>query len=240
MKSTISKAALAVLGCSWVVSAQAVDFDVKVTNLTHGMYLSPVLVATHPAASSVYSLGSAASNNMKAMAEGGDSSGLQTELIGAGSDTPQILNGTVNNKIPPGGDAEQLGLSSSPGNDRITVVTKLMPTNDGFAALNAIILPTEPGRYVYKMDAFDAGSEANDELMVVGGNTVGVQGIEPDPDITTTGTGGTGASGSDNNATIHTHRGVLGDSNSTGGSSDLDNTIHRWLNPVARVIITVN
>lgn len=36
---------------------------------------------------------------------------------------------------------------------------------------------------------------------------------------------------------IHIHRGIVG--NAAGGPSALDNTVYRWLNPVARVVLTV-
>jgi hypothetical protein len=32
---------------------------------------------------------------------------------------------------------------------------------------------------------------------------------------------------------------VLGDDNATGGKSDINNMTQRWLNPVARLVITV-
>ena len=38
---------------------------------------------------------------------------------------------------------------------------------------------------------------------------------------------------------VHVHRGVLGDTDPYASMSDLDNRIHRWQNPVARVTITV-
>ena len=38
---------------------------------------------------------------------------------------------------------------------------------------------------------------------------------------------------------VHVHRNVLGDADATGGVSDIDSTVHRWLNPVARVTITL-
>jgi hypothetical protein len=38
---------------------------------------------------------------------------------------------------------------------------------------------------------------------------------------------------------VHVHRGIVGDHNLEGGLSDLDSGIHRWLNPVAEVIIEV-
>ncbi len=49
-----------------------------------------------------------------------------------------------------------------------------------------------------------------------------------------------GVAGVDSTDRIHVHRGAIGDDNSTAGNSDLNNTIHRWLNPVARVTVVVN
>lgn len=54
------------------------------------------------------------------------------------------------------------------------------------------------------------------------------------------GTNGTGASDTDANPNVHIHRGSLGDTDAAGGNSDLDSRVHRWLNPVVRVTITVN
>jgi hypothetical protein len=39
---------------------------------------------------------------------------------------------------------------------------------------------------------------------------------------------------------VHIHRGVLGDDDPSGGASDLDSTAHRWLNPVAKLVIEVH
>jgi hypothetical protein len=33
---------------------------------------------------------------------------------------------------------------------------------------------------------------------------------------------------------------VLGDTDPSGGVSDLDSRIHRWLNPVAKLVLTIN
>jgi len=51
------------------------------------------------------------------------------------------------------------------------------------------------------------------------------------------GTGGSGI-GAIAEGFVHIHRNVLGDADPTGGASDMDKTVHRWLNPVARVTIS--
>ena len=115
----------------------------------------------------------------------------------------------------------------------------LLPTNDGFVGLDALPIPQTPGVYVYTLNAYDAGTEANDEVVVGGaGGAPGTPGIPADPGGHA-GTNGTGAAGADDNSTVHIHRGVLGDGNASGGISDLDSSRHRWLNPVARLVIEV-
>lgn len=240
MKSIGYKTAAAVIGASLCAAAQAVDFDVTVTNLTHGMYLGPILVAAHAQGAGVFSPGSAASTNMITLAENGDVSGLNTDFISAGADTTTLTGSVGGNKLGPGESVSQASFISGAGNDRLSILCKLMPTNDGFAAVTSIVIPTDPGRYVFNLVAYDAGSEANDELVTVNGATVDQPGIGFDANVPTdTGASG-GASGADGNTTIHVHRGALGDDNPTGGTSDLDVTRHRWLNPVARVIVDVN
>ena len=113
----------------------------------------------------------------------------------------------------------------------------MLPTNDAFAGLNAIEIPVEPGTYTYNLSAYDAGTEANDEL-ITGGGAPGAAGIPADPGGLT-GTGGTGAAGADANPNVHIHRNALGDTDNVAGPSDLDSRVPRWLNPVVRVVVTV-
>ena len=98
-------------------------------------------------------------------------------------------------------------------------------------------IPEEAGTYVWHLNAYDAGTEANDEQLT-GGGAPGAAGIPADPGGQA-GTNGTGVAAADTNPNVHIHRNVLGDTDPTGGESDLDSTVHRWLNPVVRVIVTV-
>jgi hypothetical protein len=72
-----------------------------------------------------------------------------------------------------------------------------------------------------------------------GGGAPGVPGIPADPSGFA-GTGGSGVTTTELNSTVHIHRGVVGDLDPAGGASDLDSGLHRWLNPVARVVYQVN
>ena len=229
MGVAISAAALIMSG-----SALAADINVRIVNLTNGVFNTPFLVAAHTDDSSLFSTGSAASASLQMMAEGGDLSGLEADLTAIGA---TMVSNPAAGLLPPGMETETDLNTDGTANVRLSVVAMLLPTNDAFVGLNAITIPTMPGVYSYDVPAYDAGTEANDEL-VTGGGAPGVAGIPADPGAVA-GTGGSGAATADNNPNVHIHRNTLGDTDATGGTSDLDSRVHRWLNPVARVIVTV-
>jgi hypothetical protein len=215
-------------------TASATDFNVRITNLSNGIYFTPFLVAAHPEGSSLFATGQPASANLQAMAEGGDISGLVADLQGLGA---TIAANPAGGLLAPASETDVDLNTDGTSNDRLSIVAMLLPTNDAFAGLNAITIPTDPGTYVFDVPAYDAGTEANDEL-ITGGGAPGAAGIPADPGGLG-GTGGSGAATADANPNVHIHRGTLGDLNPTGGTSDLDSSVHRWLNPVIRVVITV-
>lgn len=210
------------------------DIHVSITNLTNGIYFTPLLVAAHDADTHLFQVGQAASPNLQAMAEGGDISGLINDLEAAGSTYEADPAGGV---LAPGKSAA--ATLKIPGSKRrhLSIVAMLLPTNDGFVGLDAVDIPNNRGSYTFNLNGYDAGTEANDEI-VNGGGTPGVAGIPADPGGNN-GANGSGVAGADHNATVHIHRGVLGDTRPNGGASDLDSRVHRWLNPVARVIVTI-
>ena len=73
------------------LSALASDrhMSVEVTNLTNGIYFTPLLVSAHNAHTHMFHAGTAASASLQAMAEGGDLSGLLTDVGGADADTSE-------------------------------------------------------------------------------------------------------------------------------------------------------
>ena len=119
-------------------------------------------------------------------------------------------------------------LSNSSGNDYLSVAAMMLPTNDGFIGLDSWEIPTEAGTYTVYLNAYDAGTEANDEIIANIPNPIGI-----------TATGASGVTEDISNANVHIHPGVLGDDDEEGGISDLDSSAHRWLNPVAKLTIVV-
>jgi hypothetical protein len=119
----------------------------------------------------------------------------------------------------------------------LSLVARLMPTNDGFVGMDSQQLP-QNGTMVVYLNAYDAGTENNDEIVTEDACVVGEQGIPPYPGENT-GTNATGIDAQDPNTTVHIHPGIIGDLDPEGGISDLSTSAHKWNNPVARVEITV-
>jgi len=231
MKSTLTKLALtsALLMSS---SLMALEIDVKITNLTNGINFTPLLVSAHNTDSKMFMAGSAASANLQAMAEGGAIAGLVSDLNTANADVVENPKGGL---LAPG-ESITTSLSTTDGNDYLSIVAMMLPTNDGFVAMNGVKIPTTPGTYKYALNAHDAGTEANDEI-INGAGAPDTAGVPAAPDAS----GGTGATGisTTKEGFVHIHRGNVGDMDTTGGQSDLNAATHRFLNPVASVIITV-
>ncbi len=215
-------------------TAIATDFNVRIVNLTNGFWFTPLLVTAHPDGTSLFSAGQPASASLQAMAEGGDFAGLVTDMQGMGA---TLAENPANGLLAPATSTNADLNTDGTSNALLSVVAMMLPTNDAFIGLNSVPIPTTPGTYMFDVPAYDAGTEANDEL-ITGGGAPGVAGIPADPGGAA-GVGGSGAATADANPNVHIHRNALGDTNATGGISDLDSRVHRWLNPVARVIVTV-
>ncbi len=234
MKTTLSAALLAASFAA-VPTANAVDFDVQITNLTNSIYFTPFLAAAHPVSNNLFTVGQPASASLQAMAEGGDIAGLEADMMTAGA---TVVSNPAGGILAPANSTSFNMNTDGSSNDRLSIVAMLLPTNDAFVALNGIEIPATAGTYTFNVPAYDAGTEANDELLT-GGGAPGTPGMPGDPSGLA-GTGGTGAALVDANTNVHIHRGSLGDTDAVGGTSDLDSRVHRWLNPVIRVTVTVN
>lgn len=249
-------------------AAHAIQIDVSITNLTHAQTFTPRLVIAHDATYDAFEPGVVASSALEWLAEAGVIDDEQNPASNGANFEAELGPVDTDNGFNTwhrfGGTLEPSATLSYPFDTMdkpyLSLLTMLIPTNDAFAGLDSILIPTEPGTYTYTLNAYDAGSELNDELNstrtdlteegtgnALGGFGVpGVAGVGASP--VAVGVGGTGVgttvtdSGEVTDGTdgpVHIHRGILGDTSATGGVSDLDSSAHRWLNPVARVTITV-
>ena len=200
-------------------AALAQTIDVKITNLTQGMHFTPLLVSAHTDASDVFEVGTTASTGLATMAEGGDISGL---VAASAAGTVNVENPAMG-FLAPANSTMVMDMDTA-ANDRLSIVGMVLPTNDGFVGLDSWSIPEEAGTYTVYLNAYDAGSEANDEI-INGAGALGMAGIPAAP----SGNGGTGATG------VTTDEAT----DAMGGISDVDSRVHRWLNPVAKVVVTV-
>lgn len=213
-------------------AANAAEVEVTIQNLTGGSYFTPLIVSAHAHDVKLFETGSPASASLQAMAEGGDISGLSEDLSAAGAVVSENPAGGL---LAPG-MTTSLTVDSNGSNDSLSLAAMILPTNDGFVALNDRKIPENAGTYTLYLNAYDAGTEGNDEV-VNGAGAPGAPGIPADPG----GKAGSGATGinAEPEGYVHIHRGILGDTDPSGGVSDLDSRVHRWLNPVAKVTVTV-
>lgn len=269
----LASATLGALILSGAASAQTIE--VSITNLTHAQHFTPRLVVAHDATVDTFEVGQEASTALAWLAEAGviedeqepASAGQNFEALLGPEDTDNITNTwhRFGGLVEP---SSTLTYSfDTMDKPYLSMLTMLIPTNDAFAGLDSIVIPTEPGTYTYLLNAYDAGTELNDELnstrtdiVEQGGGPLGAYGAPGMAGVGASpvpvGTGGTGVAvtvgqDEDGNAIganevvdgtdgpVHIHRNVLGDTSATAGASDLDSTAHRWLNPVARVTIVV-
>jgi hypothetical protein len=217
----------------FAANLSAQELSISVTNLTQGIHFTPLIASSHSESASIFNLATAASTELQALAEGGDISGVSTMLTAMNGD---VVENPAMGLLAPAATTT-FELSTSDGNGYLSIAAMMLPTNDGFVGLNSWEIPTTAGTYTILLNAYDAGTEANDEI-INGGGAPGTPGIPAAPGGNA-GMNATGLSDAQSNANVHVHRGALGDDDLTGGTSDLDNRVHRWLNPVAKVTITV-
>lgn len=228
--SLIAMSVLTTIGAA--NTAWAADFEITVTNITRGQYFTPTITAAHDPAARMFNPGTPASSELQAIAEGGDIQGMSDLLNSIGAQV------SASNGLLAPGESVSLTLNDTAPGSVLSLAAMLLPTNDGFVGIDSAYLPTGSGESTTLFArGYDAGTEANDEL--VGGGAPGIPGFPAPPPIVAggTGTGGTGIL-TEAEGFVHVHPGVIGDLDSAGGVSDINAAVHRFQNPVARVVIT--
>lgn len=204
--------ALAALLASASASANREQlYEVTITNLTRALSFTPVLVASHRDGVSIYDLGSPASDELAALAEGGDITPL-TEILQADHRVVDVQHSA--GLLSPGASVT-VKVMSRRGAGKISLASMMIPTNDGFIALNNVKAPKH-GAITYFSPAYDAGSEPNDELCVsIPGPVCGGEGGSP---------------GIDGEGYVHINSGIH-------GIGDLTPATYDWHNPTAKITI---
>jgi len=212
----------------------AQDLSITLSNVTQGLHFTPIITSAHTDDDNIFMLGSTATAELQTMAEGGDISGLATILSNADANNNENPAGGL---LAPGTSTTYM-LTNDSANTHLSITAMILPSNDGFVGLDSWEIPTEAGTYTITLNAYDAGTEANDELR--GSGAPGEAGMPvPPPLQPILGVNGTGVTDIESNNKVHIHRGSLGDSDMSAGTSDINNSIHRWLNPVAKLTVIV-
>ena len=218
MSKFLSKAVLAavcggVLYSSTAFADKSVQYEVTITNLTRAQLFTPILVASHRRGVQIFELGSSASVELSALAEGGDVAPL-TAALEANHKVIDVANSA--GLLNPGASVT-VTVSASHGAKEISLASMMIPTNDSFIALNGVSAPKKGKTTVYYSPGYDAGSEPNDESCLnIPGPVCGGEGGSP-------GAGGEGY--------VHVSAGIQ-------GIADLASDAYDWRNPTAKIVIT--
>jgi len=185
-------------------------YEVTITNITRGSSFTPILVASHRPGVTLFTPGQPASAELATLAEGGDIMPLNDTLLG---NSNVVGTGHSEGLLEPG-QSVTVQVSARNAN-RISLAAMILPTNDGFIALNGAAIPRS-GNQTFIVNGYDAGSEPNDELCTsIPGPVCGGAGGSPDA-------GGEGF--------VHVHAGIH-------GIGDLEPAAYDWRNPMAWVTV---
>lgn len=212
-------------GAANAADAATRTYEITIENLTTGQPLSPGVVAIHTKQASVFTVGEAASEGVRLIAENGDPSVAEPALAG----TPGV-NDVVATPRPvgcvgcPGPFASTLTLQldAAANANRLSLAVMLICTNDGFVGLDGVPLPGGFEPATYDAMGYDAGTEANEETaesLVDPCGAIGPVAIAADGMNTRTAT----------SMPIAPHPGI-------GGGADLT-AAHAWNEPAARVTV---
>ena len=204
-------------------------YKVTVTNLTQGQPLSPPLIVTNYGSGQIFKEGRVANWGVQQVSENGNNqplydSFLQDQHDGYVTDVQRASAPLVPKGSPADAMFDQTVTLTirAKDTDRISWISMLGCTNDGFAGINAGRLPRAKGRTVrIPVIGYDAGTEENTEdFMDLTGGCQGAIGVKSQ-------FGATGTNMTDwtlaENGVVHRHEGVFGASD-----DGLVPEVHDW------------
>jgi hypothetical protein len=171
--ATLSAAALALaLPATSAAAAPGVHtYRVTITNLTKGQPLSPPLIVTNYGNGQIFRDGRAANWGVQQIAENGNNEPLYQSFLtdqhdGYVTDVQRAAAPLVPKGSPADAMLDQKVVLTikARSTDRISYISMLGCTNDGFAGINAALLPRAKGRTVnVPVRDYDAGTEYDTE-----------------------------------------------------------------------------
>ena len=186
-------------------------YAVTITNITRGVIFTPILVATHKKGHPLFMLGSPASDELVAVAESGNTEPLADKLTMSGMAYDTKSSGAP--LFP--GKSVTVNVMMHEDFNYVSVVSMMLPTNDGFIAVNGVKGPNGKKVRNVMSAGYDAGSETNDEQFASIPGPFGGEGLSPNDH-------GEGY--------VHIHGGIH-------GIADVVAADHDWRNPTAKISI---
>lgn len=233
--TTIILATVALLAIAATVSAGKIaTYEVTITNLTTGQPLTPPVIATHRRPVHIFQVGSAASYDLKEIAENGNSAPLRT-VLGGNKHVFEFQESVTGPLVPasaPGGssfaDSVTFTITAARGAKYLSFVSMLICTNDGFTGVDGLRLPKKVDDSItLTTSGYDAGTELNTEDFA---DMVPPCQVLIDGSSDGTGTGMSNPALAEGGVITH-HPGIQ-------GGADLVPEVHGWRDPVVMVEIT--
>ncbi len=190
-------------------AASSRTYEITLTNLTQGVVLTPPIFALSKHEIVVFEPGTPASSALERLAEGGHSDELRTAWEEVGI---QDVIQTTEAVMP--GSTMTVQLKGTPSS-RLNLASMLLPTNDGFVAVNGRRVANGFATRIIDLRAYDSGTELNDEVCT---NIPGPQ------------CAGAGFDEADGEGHVAPHAGIHGE-------GELSRRTYNWGNPVARITI---
>jgi hypothetical protein len=211
------------LGAANANEAATHTYEITVTNLTTGQPMSPGVFVTHTKQQSLFSVGAAASEGIRLIAESGDPSTAVAAVTGQpGILDVQSIAAPIHRIGGPGPNSLTFQITARADANRFSFAVMLICTNDGFTGLDGVKLPGGFAPATFYTKAYDAGTEMNDEAE----SSIVPPCFGIGPVSGPSGGGGrTATSGA-----IAAHAGIQG-----GGV--LDPAQHGWSDPVTKVTV---
>jgi hypothetical protein len=205
-----------------VFAQETFRYEIIITNLTRGQHFTTPLVLTHKAGLRLFTIGQPVNPQLSLFAEDGTATALAALLAGTADVKDIFVTAgipTANTLLDPGKSAT-ITVEGNRQFDHLSLVAKMLPTNDAFIAVNGISGPLSGKSITMFVPAYDAGSEQNDELCasIISPNVTECEGLE----------GGGHPGGGE--GFVYVHNGIHGVGNLTA-------VVRDWRNPVARIII---
>lgn len=211
-----------------VVPAADALFEVRITNLTNAQPFSPVAVMMHSSGFNSFIDGETASLALESLAEGGSNADILSEVQAS---VQHVASASTEGPVGPSSTSPVTELTVPTGNLsdlRLSVISMLVHTNDGFTGTNAMNISDMAvgDSLTVTGPTWDSGTEANSEV----GSTM------PGPDFSGEGFNVLRDDAIDR---VRFHLGAVTSESADFGlaSSDLQDQ-HRFLNPTSRIMIT--